>query len=226
MGKSHIIPSKSNRHQEEYFFQGHKSIVSSKKNCLSMTCRKDSLYGRKGCFCFSILNNGTQPVNIYPHNLKVYDQDGRAIQIISLEKQLKTADSDHRWNGLLADISSLFEMWSAQDAGKTYKRGTSYGPNGVTVFEGQSNNEYQRRQACDQVAKESVMTRDSLNGYHELVKTGLKKHYFQTVTVFPGKIHSANLEIKLPRALMKRLRYLVFEYDVCQEKHLFYFHIR
>lgn len=221
----HVTGVRFNESQGEYFIKGCKNLVSKKKHSISMNCKRSCLKKGRGCFSFSILNNGNKPINFYPSNVRVFDQNGATIKIVPLSEQLNLANSDYKWNRFFFGTDAFFQWFNIKDAGMTYEKKVFYGPSGPNVMEGYSQDNYRRNQAYRELAKETTALGKKVALLYSLITEGLNNCYLNAHTIFPDRVYSANLEIRVPKKILKNAKYLIFEYDIGGEKHSFCFYV-
>ena len=226
--------------QEEFFIKGAPFIVSDKINSVLMyqTCK--TIKNRKGNFYFILSNKTDKPINFSASKLRVTDQWGRHIRIISKKEQIANKKRSRNWSLVASAICAGLDTMNAQNAGNVTYQSQTYetqrthvntrGSEGwintqsVSTTTGTAHIEGLRQQAQRQAFEDSAQRTHAISGEYESWEYRLDNFYFDTTTVFPGDEYAANFQIEMNKKVEKDLQYLLFTYYLDGEEHTFCFY--
>ena len=239
----YIQPTKY-ENQEEYFIKGGSVIASNKTNSVLMYKTSNTIKNRKANFYFVLSNKTDKPVNFYVSNLRVNDQWGRPVRIVSRREQIANKKSSKNWALLASTMRARLDSMNAQNAGnvsyqsQTYEdfnsnfnaydsegwaNGSVYGQH-PSVTTGTVQVEALRQQAQRQVQKDAQHRNNAIQGTYKDWEYRLNNFYIETTTVFPEQSYAANFQIDVHKDIEKDLQYLLFTYDIGGEEHTFCFY--
>lgn len=239
----YIVPTKYD-YQEEVLIQGASIIVSNKNNTFSMYQTSEEIKDNRANFYFGFSNSTDRPITLYFSNLKVTDQWGRPIRVIHKNEHIDNKKSERNWRIFASALSAGLQSANAQNAGRidyqTQSSGSfcsnsnSYGSTGWSrqsvngygnsYSQGTIHCEALRQQALRQVQEDASNRDHAIQNNYASWEHGLNNFYFDSTTVFPGTLYSANFQIEVPRHLEKELEYLVFTFEIENETHTFCFY--
>ncbi len=221
------------------------SIISSQKNNLVMMCQiSETIADRKADFSFGISNFSDKPINFYVSNLRISDQLGRSIKCIRKKELIAENESSRSWRQFGAALCVGLQAANAQSAGDINYQSQTYGnynsninvigsnewANGSVYGSGSSTTsgtihvEALRQQAQRQVAYDAAVIGNNINAKHDAVLFQLNNNYFDSTTIFPGTSYTADFRIEIPKNIAKELQYVMFTYDLGEERHTFCFY--
>lgn len=238
-----IIPTKYD-YQEEILVNGGSMLVSDKSNSVLMYQISETVKNRCANFYFVITNKSEKPINFYHCNLRVTDQWGRPVRVISKKSQLARKRKAFNWQMLGAALCASSDIANAQQAGTIHyqahthehyntnynlygSQGRSHGhvaECGDTYTHGTFHCEALRQQAVRQAEIDSCYREAAIGAAYQGWVYGLNNYYFDSNTLFPNQPYGANFQIEVPDEIERNLQYLVFTYDLGGEEHSFCFY--
>lgn len=230
--------------QEEILVNGASVLLSEKRHKAVMYQASEMVEGRRANFFFAFENMAQRPITLHFCNLTVTDQYGNPIRIVPKQELIADKKSKANWLSFLSVVCTGIESANAQQAGRTdyysttsgsgHYNSNSIGSNGwgsssgsfygASSTQGVIYSEAERQRALRQVNVDSGNRLDNITQSLEAWEYGLDNFYFDSNTVFPNKVYSANLQIDIPNHLEKQIEYLVFHLNVGDEIHTFYFY--
>lgn len=231
--------------QEEILVQGASIILSKKENSsILMYQTSKTITDRIGNFYFALKNNGYEKINFYFQNLKISDQMGRHVRIIPKQEHLENKVSVKNSRLFASALCTTLASMNAQNAGKiNYQSNTNtfyrsninaYGSNGYlngsstgyinSSTNGTIHSEALRQQAFRQVTTDSIYRNQAIEANYETDIDNLHNFYFDSSTILPDTIYSANFQIEVPKEIEKELEYLLFTFEVENVTHTFCFY--
>lgn len=239
----YIVPSKHD-YQEEILIQGASVLHSNKLNSVSIYQTCETIQKRRANFYFLLSNNTNSPLNFCVSNLKVTDQYGRPIKLMSKQELLDAKKSQRNWQIFASALCSGLEAINAQNAGRidyqSHSQNTfnsNYSTYGSSGWSRGSMNEYStsttygtvhcealRQQALRDAENKAIHRNNSILGTYETWEYGLNHFYFDSTTIFPNTVYAANIQIEVPPHIEKDLQFLVFSFDIENDPHTFYFY--
>lgn len=241
--EKYIYPTKY-EYQDEILIQGASVLLSKKTNSVLMFQTCASIHNRKANFYFEIINNTEKNINFYFSNLKVTDQCGRELIVVDKSQLIANKRREKNWKVLGSALCTGAEAMEAQKAGTInyqtssnetyYSKFNVHGSNGCahgssvgvnsSITTGTFHCEALRQQALRQVDINSQYRSDAIQAEYHNHKQNLNNFYFDSNTLFPGKLYAANFQIDIPKNLEKSLQHLIFTYEVGGESHSFCFY--
>lgn len=238
----YIVPTKY-ENQEEALIQGSPIIISKKINQVLMYQTCETIDANRANFFFSIKNDTDQPIHFYCSNLRVTDQDGREVKVINKADLLAAKKSQRNWKAFGSAMTALNDSLKAQKAGTmNYQTTTnscahsnfnSYGSKGwqagsanaysSSTTYGTVHCEALRQQALRQAQIDSDLRNHAIQSNYAKSTEDIHNFYFDSNTIFPTTIYSANVQIEVPKKIEKELQYLLFTFDLGTETHTFSF---
>ncbi len=238
-----IIPTKY-PDQQEVLMQGASMLVSDKDNSVLMYQTSETIKNNHANFYFIISNKSDYPINMHFHKLKVTDQWGRPVKVISKRAQIAKKKNAKKWHMIGSALSTGVDIINAQNAGHihyqthTYDHtNTNYNHNsphfwangsvcqsGQSVTQGTVHCEALRQQALRQAELDGCHREMAIRNHYDSWIYGLNNYYFDSNTIFPGNRYAANFQIELSSKVENDLQYLLFTYDLEGEQHTFCFY--
>ena len=239
-GEHYIVPTKYDD-QEEILDHGGVILNSSKINDVLMYQTQETIKRNRANFFFSISNFSGQKINLYTQNVRVTDQFGRPIRIVPKRELIKNKRRDTNWQLFTSGMVGCLESGEADQAGKTtYERNTrttaltryhtrgrineSVDTNVCSTTYGSVHNEAERQRAL-RAARQDAFNRDqAILRRQACFEEGMQSNYFDAETIYPGEGFSANLQIEIPKEILKDLEFILFHFDLEEEQHTFAFY--
>ena len=228
--KHYICPA-AYEDQEEILINGGVALFSEKEHSILMYQTSDRLFKRKANFYFSIANRSCDPIHLHFSNLRVTDQNGRFVCVISRGRQLARKKREAGGKLFASFLLTTLDAACAADAGRVHycetthsKYRSSYGTvTGVTHTHGTVYSPGLQNLAFRNVALDAHLRNCSIADCYNSWEDAIHDSYFESNTVFPDTIYGANLQIEVPRHIERDLEYLIFHFDVDDEEHDFCF---
>lgn len=226
------IQSTKYENQEEIFIRGGSAIASDKINYVLMYKTSNTIINRKGNFYFELANRTEKPIHFYLSNLRVTDQWGRPVRIVSKNELIANKKSSKDWDLLASSLRKDRDTKDAQNAGNVSYQSQSncnmYGSGGC-ANEKYSSTATVHVEALSQLAKRQAQIdaqerNNIIQSNYEDWEYCLNNFYLETTTVFPGHSYAANFQIDMHKDIEKDLQYLLFTYDIGGEEHTFCFY--
>lgn len=230
--------------QEEILEKGGMMLLSKKNNDILMYQTQETIKKSRANFFFTISNFSDKTINLYTHNVRATDQWGRPIRIVPKRELIKNKKKETGWQLFSSGIISCIESDEANRAGKvTYRentharehthyrhRGGRTSASGVvdthldSTTYGSIHNEAERQRALRAVRHESALREQAILNQQAHFEEGMQNNYFDAETIYPEEIFSANVQIEVPKNILKDLEFILFHFDLGEEQHSFAFH--
>ncbi len=234
----YLLPSK--QPGTEIVFRKGEPYLRSKKNVQITVAQLDHVLRKdRASFSFSMMNTTGNPITMMPHNLRVTDQYGRRIRVVSKSELVRNAENRAWWKRAVSGALLVLDHVNAEENAKSRSRlkavetQTEMRPCGETTFSHRvieaKEDSYDRYAAWrgHQAANDDAARREALISREQRRKTvGYLDYYLDANTIFPGETYAANFQIALPPQIKRQLDVLLISFDVAGEEHTFCFSCR
>jgi len=226
--EKNIIPTFYD-HQKEVLIDGGSATLSQKENSILMFQTSKNLKGRRGNFYFSMMNLTDESVNFYPSNLRVTDQRGRSVRVVTKEELLSSNRRENNTLLFLSAISTGLGAYNASNTGtmnyQTQSRTiNNRGLYSTTTSYGTIHSEGLRQQAVRNVEIDGAVRNSEIKKDFKDTEYGISNFYLDANTIFPESEYAANFQIDIPKEIETELEYLIFTYCIGSEEHSFCYH--
>lgn len=243
-GESSIHPTKY-YDLEKIYLMGEPIFLSKKNNSVLMYQTGKKIKYHKANFYFALFNQSEKPINFLFTNLKVTDQKGRPVKVLHknaiIEGKRKRKSLELLCSAIIAGLDD-FNVSQAGRVNAFSEANTSYFSNTSSyTSQGYMRNESStymttnttttfysdalQRQAERQVQIDYQNRVVAINRGFESFCYGMHRYYFDSHTVFPGRLYAANFQIYISKEMEEELEYLFFTYEVDGEEHCFCYYV-
>ncbi len=198
--------------QEEVLHNGGSVLVSDKLNSAVLYQVSESIVDNVANFYFIVSNRSDKKFDFYFSNLKVEDQFGRKIRVVSKKELINDKKTSRNWQIFGSALCSGIEGMNASNAGRIdYATHTSsnvhsnFGVHSSNGWASGSANGYAnsttvgtvhcealRQQAFQQAQYNADCRNSAIQNNYAQWEYGLSNFYFDSTTVFPSESYESN----------------------------------
>jgi hypothetical protein len=212
---------------EEFFTCGKAVLVTKKKNNVLLYSEQNITKNRKAELLVGVTNLTENHFNVYISNIKIFDQAGRAIDVIDKSECMAKINSRKNWALFFSGLAGAASSVEAQKAGDVtysqYSSTNSWNKNSNTYTTGTIHSEGLRQEALRNSHAKTNIRNQAIQDHANILLNSTEVSYFDTTTIFPGKTYFANFQIRMSSQVEKELEFILVHITV--EDELFEFKI-
>lgn len=206
---------------EVFYTSGKAVLITEKKNGVILYTEKDITKNRKSEFLVGIKNLSESHFNVSINDVKVFDQCGRAIDVIEKAECLDKIDSNKNWALFFSGLGGISSTINANQAGNVsyneYSTTHSGLYNSTTRTSGTVQSEYLRQKAIKSAQEDLAARNGNIIQQANDLQSQVKTNYFDKTTIFPDQTYFGYFQFRLSSKIEKELESITVQITVQDE---------